>query len=727
MKNAKLIVAAGCFFFTATMLIYAQPIQEIEFRNQRITDILLVLAEVSGRSIIPDETVKGTASYYFAETDFDTAFRSFLESHKLYCRKEGDIYHVSRVHAEYDPSLELITMDAEDVELLLLIKAASRSMGKTVLHDTLPAQPLTVHANKVSPEMLLEILIKRLKTYSLEVNDEYYYVKRIEPKTEMPGAGAARERVEIIREGDMYSLCVEKEQFSKIVQSLFREAELEYSMLMRRDVSIGNLEFENKRFDQLLRLVLEQANADYKRVGEIYYIFEISQNDVLKKLKSTVHIPLTYLAAQDLIKLFPPELATTRMYTIDPEANSIILSGSLEEIGPIQNFIEQVDEPAKEHRYYRFDLNYVRFKDLKSILPVSFKHDTPVRIPQTNSFVMLLSPEKKQILEDYLSIIDRGGEVEIVRLRYVKSEHLLKNLPPSVSKEDIIETGDPSVVFVRGSEEKLETFFRELEVVDQPIPQIRYDILVILYMEDETFQWNQNLNENIVTIQHPPGQESSAVLATLGRVFTLSFDVVTNFGVQFAMELNAGLLNDKAKVLADTTLNGLSGEKVSFQNTNTYRYRSFEINPNTGELWPTGVVNEIVSGLIINVNGWVSGDDMITMEVEAEVSRLGSDVDIGTLKEPPTFEKIVKTHVRSRSGELLAIGGLITEDKTSTMQKTPLLGDIPVLGAFFRSEKDEMNRSVFVIYILPHAEYLYKGTESVARRMEKLFRKFFYF
>jgi general secretion pathway protein D len=727
LKYLRFTVAVGCFALTVTALMYAQPIQEIEFRNQQITDILLVLAEMSGKSIIPDETVRGTASYYFAETDFDTAFQTFLRSHKLYCKKEGDIYHVSKIRAEYDSSSSLISMDAENVELIYLINAASRSIGKTVLYDTLPSQPLTIHAKEVAPETLLEILVKRFSHYSLEVNEGYYYVKRIEPKVERPGTRAAGERLEVTREGEVYSLAVEEERFSEIIRSLFQKAGLEYSMLVKRDVNLSNLKFANKEFDQLLRLVLEQANADCKRVGEIYYLFEISQSDVLKKLKSTVHIPLTYLSAQDLTKLFPPELATNRMYKIDSETNTIILSGSLEEIGPIQEFIEQVDKPEQEHQYYRFDLNYIHYRDLKSTLPVSFKHDTPIRIPQTDSFVMLLSPEKKEILEDYLSIIDKGGNAAIVRLKYIKSEHLLKNLPPSVSKEDIIETGDPSVVFVRGSEEKLERFFKELDVIDRPLPQIRYDILVILYMEDETFQWNQNLNENIVTIQHPSGDDSGAVLATLGKVFTLSFDVVSNFGAQFAMELNAGLLNDRAKVLADTTLNGLSGEKVSFQNTSTYRYRSFEINPNTGELWPTGVVNEIVSGLILNVHGWVSGDDMITMEVEAEVSRLGTDVDIGALKEPPTFEKVVKTHVRSRSGELLAIGGLITEDKITTVQKTPLLGDIPLLGYFFRSEKDEVNRSVFVIYILPHAEYVSKGTESIAGKIEKLFKKFFYF
>ena len=42
----------------------AQQIKEIEFHNQPITDILLALGEMAGCSIVPDETVTGTASYY---------------------------------------------------------------------------------------------------------------------------------------------------------------------------------------------------------------------------------------------------------------------------------------------------------------------------------------------------------------------------------------------------------------------------------------------------------------------------------------------------------------------------------------------------------------------------------------------------------------------------------------------------------------------------------------
>jgi type II secretory pathway component GspD/PulD (secretin) len=569
------------------------------------------------------------------------------------------------------------------------------------------------------------MLIKRFPAYTLEISEDYFYVKKMEVKPERPGRQATGGGFDIERDGDLYSVQIDKAQFSEILKSLFSKADMEYSLLMKRDMNIMNIRYMDKKFDRILRLLLEHASSDYKRVGDIYYIFEIAQTDVLKKLNSTVRLPLRYIPVQDLTKLFPPELAASKLYKIDTETNAVILSGSVEEIGPVQAFIEQIDKPSEDRHYFRFDLHYLNAKDIKSILPSSFKHHTPILIPHTNSFVMLLSPEKKEILDEYLRIVDRSREVEYVQLKYIKSEYLLKNMPPSISKDDIIETGDPSAVFVRGSPDKLETFFSELALIDQPIPQIRYDLLVILLTEGETFALNQNLSDNVFTIQQPPKTSQGAVLASLGKIASLNFDIISNFGLQFAVELNAGLSEDRAKVLADTTLNGISGEKISFRNTNTFRYREFEINPNTGELAPTGVVREIVSGLIIEINGWVSGDGMITMEVEAEISRLGTEADLDETREPPTFEKIVKTHVRSPSGEPIAIGGLITEDKTTTVQKVPVLGSIPLLGYFFQSEKDEISRSEFVIYILPSAEYLYTDQESIDRRIEELYTEYF--
>jgi len=722
----KVFLISLCILILFPSMLFSQEIKEMEFKNQLITDILLALAEMTGKSIIPDETVEGRASYFFSETDFETALTVFLQTYKLYYREEEDIYYVSKIHAEYDTDMKLITLDAEDVDVTYLIRSVSRSIGKTILYDSIPSQTVTVHAKRVSPEKILEIIMKRFPNYTVEMDKDYFYIKKVVERPPKPGERErAAEKISITKEGDSFSIAVERASFNELVDSLFSEASNEYSLLMRRDQLISNIRFTGKRFDEMLRLLCEQANADFKKVGSIYYIFEISQNDVLKKFKSTVRIPLVYNSAEEVIKLFPPELASSKFYKIDTSTNSIILSGSLEEIGPIQEFIAELDTPMGNQRFYRFDLNYLNVKDIKSIIPVTYKYDPLITIPNTNSFAMLLSPEKKELLDEYLKLIDKSSDVAHVKLKYIKAENLKKNLPPSITQEDIVETGDPSVVFVKGSARKLDIFYRELALLDQPVPQIRYDLLVIQFQEGETVNWNQNLTENVFTMRTTTDEDEGSFLGSIGKLFSLNFDVVSNFGLQFALQLNYDLSEDRAKILADTTLNGISGEEIKFQNTSTFRYREYETDPNTGNLRQTGVVREIVSGLIIDMKGWVSGDGMITMEVEATVSRLGSGATGDTTREPTTFEKVLKTHVRSPSGKPIAIGGLITEEKGTTIQKIPVLADIPLLGYLFQTKKETVDRSEFVIYIVPHAEYLEREEVSLNNRMERLYNKFF--
>ena len=109
---------------------------------------------------------------------------------------------------------------------------------------------------------------------------------------------------------------------------LFRKAGLEYSLFLRSDVMLENLHFSAQDRDELLRLVMEQANADYTVENGIWYVFDIQRADVLKKLKTVRQIPLSHVAAQDLPALLPQELATQSLYRIDRGTNSIILTGA---------------------------------------------------------------------------------------------------------------------------------------------------------------------------------------------------------------------------------------------------------------------------------------------------------------------------------------------------------------------------------------------------------------
>ena len=209
----------------------------------------------------------------------------------------------------------------------------------------------------------------------------------------------------------------------------------------------------------------------------------------------------------------------------------------------------------------------------------------------------------------------------------------------------------------------------------------------------------------------------------------LSLDVVGVFGLHFAAELQAQINESRAQVFADTTLNGVSGSTISFQNTNTYRYRDNNLDPETGKPVYSGVTKEIASGLKLEVTGTVTGDGMITSKITASMSRQGKDLSSSTGNPPPTSEKVITTEVRARSGEAVVLSGLIQNEENESQSRVPFLSKIPLLGLLFKAKAKSSEKTELVIYLVPSAETKVKKTEKEIASYEKdemlrLYREF---
>ncbi|HOX17640.1 MAG TPA: hypothetical protein PKW82_04220, partial [Spirochaetales bacterium] len=98
----------------------AQTLKGMEFRGQDLSDVLLALAQAGGVTAVPDETVRGTVSWWFPETDFESAWAGFLAAFRLYERNEGKVRYVSRIRAEWNKASSTLSIDAEDVDVQLV-------------------------------------------------------------------------------------------------------------------------------------------------------------------------------------------------------------------------------------------------------------------------------------------------------------------------------------------------------------------------------------------------------------------------------------------------------------------------------------------------------------------------------------------------------------------------------------------------------------------------------
>jgi conserved domain protein len=368
-------------------------------------------------------------------------------------------------------------------------------------------------------------------------------------------------------------------------------------------------------------------------------------------------------------------------------------------------------EAEEEKNSEKYELQYIEAKKFVDALPEGLKKNKIYILTDRNGFVIRCGEEEKKVVEEYIRILDEEPKATAVRLKYLSTEELLRNLPPSVNKESITVTSNPNILFFNGSEGRKEQFLKELELIDKPKAQIRYQLLVVQYEKSEDMNWTKSLE-----VKKSNGAPMSEFSGVMSNIFNINFDIVSKFGYQFIAKLSFELSENKARVLADTTLNGLTGEEVKFQNTNTFRYIDKTLDSNGKPLY--GSMREITSGLLLNIKGNVSGDEMITMEVNAQVSKQGSGgVTSGVL--PPTSEKIVKTKVRTQSGTPIIIGGLLQAERNSSEKKVPGLGDIPIAGMLFKDTSGAETVTEMVIYIVP---YLHREKEKKEKKSERLMR-----
>ena len=105
------------------------------------------------------------------------------------------------------------------------------------------------------------------------------------------------------------------------------------------------------------------------------------------------------------------------------------------------------------------------------------------------------------------------------------------------------------------------------------------------------------------------------------------------------------------------------------------------------------------AGLILRYTPRVTADGNIVARVHTEVS---TPVFVDDLKAYRFQKRSADTTVRLKNGETMVIGGLIDSDESRTLAKIPFLGDLPLLGAFFRTVRTSRNETELMIFLTAH-------------------------
>ncbi len=344
-------------------------------------------------------------------------------------------------------------------------------------------------------------------------------------------------------------------------------------------------------------------------------------------------------------------------------------------------------------KYIRAEVFVSFFKERFSDIDLLILSDTQVQIE--------VSPLEEREIDVFLALCDVPYKIHHITLQYITTEKFLLHLPPGLDAKQFSDLGTGHDMFFSGSEESFNHLQKVLTHLDKPSVIIGYDLLVLQVQESDSFSWRPSLSAESVSLG-----DKTQLSGHLGSVFALNLDVVSVFGYTFAAALQTAIVENKANVYVDTTLQGISGSPIHFQNTNTYRYQDTAIDPDSGKPVYSGVTREIIAGFVLSIEGWVSGDGMVTTKVTASLSRRGADVSESG-NPPATSEKIVTTEVRGKSGEPIILSGLVQNDSTFVEEASPFLSKIPIIGWFFKSHQKNEEKTEMIIYLVPHVESLY--------------------
>ena len=167
------------------------------------------------------------------------------------------------------------------------------------------------------------------------------------------------------------------------------------------------------------------------------------------------------------------------------------------------------------------------------------------------------------------------------------------------------------------------------------------------------------------------------------------------FEFYFSAKLNALVSDGKAKILARPNITTIQGHEAVIN-------IGGDVPVPTQTVTETSTTNTVTyrqAGIILRCTPRVNAEGQITAEVHTEVSTPELVTD---LKAYRFQRRSADTIVRLQDGETMVIGGLIGSEESHSLSKVPFLGDLPILGAFFKSVRHSHTESEVMIFLQAH-------------------------
>jgi general secretion pathway protein D len=196
-----------------------------------------------------------------------------------------------------------------------------------------------------------------------------------------------------------------------------------------------------------------------------------------------------------------------------------------------------------------------------------------------------------------------------------------------------------------------------------------------------------------VTVNPDQNGDYSLLADALKGVNGMMLGVVKN---DWGAILQAVTSDSNSNILATPSITTLDNQESSFIVGEEVPIKT-TTSPGSGGTNPFTTLDRIEVGIKLKVTPQINEGNAVKLTIEQEVSGRNGDIE----GNPIIAKREIKTTVLADNGATVVLGGLIDEDVQQSESKVPLLGDIPVLGALFRSTSSSKRKRNLMIFIRP--------------------------
>ncbi len=707
---------------------------DLDFKNADVKDVLRVLASQNGANFLIDNEVSGTVTIHLAKVTFDDALNIITQSNNLRFIKQNNVYQITPIdnsvlHVEYDNNL--LSVEAKEAKVLQIIQAIAQKVGMNLVPDPAIKDRITIRLQQIPVQNALDSILIQANC-TAEKNGAVTFIRK---KSSLQADFTVR------YQNNLLSIDAQNASLTALTRAITEKTGV--SVIPNQDLNLNiSIYLQNLPLPDALTLLCGANNLQLTNSGESWRIsraptmgpggqnmninydskeklFDVevqssSLTTVLWEMARKANVDLVVLAQVNWtvnnIRLHKLPFEQALKYLFEGTVYSYRLQNNIYMIG--DGMIVR-PETSDFNTVKIYPIKYVKADVLLNTLPAIFSRQNFVLLTDKNSLIVTAPESVHKMFGDYLKQVDTDDNQDrtvVVPIKNLKAEDVLKYIPSSISKTDMVVVKEINSITVTGPQNFINQVQQYIAKIDQVNPTIVFDVMVVLITGDDEFNWNPSYSLNIGGTKIGISTETG----TIGEVTSTSTSDSSDTDATTSTSLTFLLEHKKAKILQNPTITTLNGYPASFS-VSTKRYYAIQDSTSTnGTVTYTTSYKNVDSGLSITITPWVA-DDKITMEIKPKISEYGA-IPQGQ-KLPETTEHATETTLRVNDKQSVILSGLRNTRQEKIVTKIPILGDIPLLGLLFRSYSTTDLVEEFVIVITPHLVYNAEDAKAATQKV----------